>query len=179
MWKRNLCIIVALITLAVTVTQTKAYTRGYPIAGATAYLYAQLEIAMNEEPPMVSEDDIELLAKLITAEQGYVENYEDEFEYEERAYLCGSVVINRMKSEKFPNTLKEVIYQHKGDKYQYQCVKNGAINRDYDEIAWEVAEELLTVGTTIPENVLFQAEFVQADGVYRQIGNTYFCEVAD
>ena len=171
MWKRNLCIIVALITLAVTVTQTKAYTRGYPIAGATAYLYAQLEIAMNEEPPMVSEDDIELLAKLITAEQGYVENYEDEFEYEERAYLCGSVVINRMKSEKFPNTLKEVISQAG----QYQCVQNGHINKEYDEIAWEIAEELLTVGTTVDETLVFQAEFPQGSGTYRKIGNTYFC----
>lgn len=171
MWKRNLCIIVALITLAVTVTQTRAYTRGYPIAGATAYLYAQLEIAMNEEPPMVSEDDIELLAKLITAEQGYVENYEDEFEYEERAYLCGSVVINRMKSEKFPNTLKEVISQPG----QYQCVQNGHINKEYDEIAWEIAEELLTVGTTVDETLVFQAEFPQGSGTYRKIGNTYFC----
>ena len=175
MWKRNLCIVAGLIILAGAVTQTRAYTRGYPIAGATAYLATQLEIALKEEPPMGSQDDIELLAKLITAEQGYASNYDDEYEYEERAYLCGSVVINRMNSEKFPNTLKEVVYQHKGDKYQYQCVKNGTINRDYDDIAWEIAEELLAYGTTIDEKVVYQAEFPQGSGVYRQIGNTYFC----
>jgi hypothetical protein len=171
MWKKNLCIIAGLITLTVTATQTRAYYRPTLTAGITSYLNGQFYLAMQEEPPMVDEADIELLAKLITAEQGYADNYEDELDYEERAYLCGSVVINRMKSDKFPNTLQEVINQPG----QYQCVRNGHINKEYDDIAWEIAEELLVYGTTIDESIVFQAEFQQGSGTYRKIGNTYFC----
>jgi hypothetical protein len=171
MWKKNLCIIAGLITLTVTATQTRAYYRPTLTAGITSYLNGQFYLAMQEEPPMVDEADIELLARLITAEQGYADNYEDELDYEERAYLCGSVVINRMKSDKFPNTLQEVINQPG----QYQCVSNGHINKEYDDIAWEIAEELLVYGTTIDESIVFQAEFQQGSGTYRKIGNTYFC----
>lgn len=147
----------------------------YPTAGAVKYMNIITYQSMQDEVPDISEDDIDLLARLITAEQGYAQNYDNESEYERRLYLTGSVVINRIKSEDFPNTLQEVIYQHNGEHYQYQCVKNGHIERDYDEIAWEVAEELLVYGTNIPENVVFQAEFEQGDDVYEQIGRTYFC----
>jgi hypothetical protein len=122
----------------------------------------------------VRESDIDLLARLITAEQGYSDGV-DADDYELRAYLVGSVVINRIKSKDFPDTLWDVIYQ----KGQYQCVDNGHIYKEYDPIAWEIAEELLIYGTDVPKNVLFQAEFPQADGIYKQIGNTYFCWKAD
>ena len=39
----------------------------------------------------------------------------------------------------------------------------------------EVANELIANGSILPANVIFQAEFKQGDGVYAQIGNTYFC----
>ena len=114
--------------------------------------------------PQIDEADIDLLARLMTAEQGY--------NADEKAYLyTGSVVINRVNSEYFPNTLKEVIYQAG----QYECVSNGHINRDYDAVAWEIAEGLLVEGATIPSNVVFQAEFKQGGGVYDKIGRTYFC----
>jgi hypothetical protein len=161
MWKKNLCIIAGLITLTVTATQTKAYCPGLT-AGATAYMNAVWEIELTTETD-VTEDEIELLAKLITAEVGGVD--------EEASYLCGSVVINRMNSEKFPNTLEEVIYQ----KGQYQCSWNGALNKDYTDLSWEIAEELLTEGTIIPDNVVWQSEFAQGDGIYKQVGRTYFC----
>lgn len=51
----------------------------------------------------LSDDDLYLLAKLITAEaQG--EPYEGQV-------AVGAVVLNRVKSPQFPNTIKEVIYQ--------------------------------------------------------------------
>jgi spore germination cell wall hydrolase CwlJ-like protein len=143
----------------------------YPTAGVTAHIGIVLDHALNDEPPTVEQEDIELLARLITAEQGYSANYDDEEEYEELAYLTGSVVINRINSEKFPNTLREVIEQPG----QYQCYSNGHIDRPFDDIAYEIAEELLVFGTTIDEGIVFQSEFQQGSGVYRQIGNTYFC----
>ena len=144
------------------------------LESTTTYIEPVVEepkIEPHEEPqPTISESDIDLLARLITAEIGYSNAY-DPVDYEQLCYLTGSVVINRMKSEKFPNTLEEVIYQP----CQYQCVSNGHINREYDEVAWEIAEELLACGTTIDESVLFQSEFFQGSGVYATIHNQYFC----
>lgn len=110
-------------------------------------------------------EDVDLLARLLTAEMGYGAS-------EEEYFLTGVVVWNRMKSDDFPDTLEEVIYQPG----QYQCVNNGHINRDYDDLAWEIANEILIDGVVcIPEDLVFQAEFKQGSGVYKQIGRTYFC----
>lgn len=129
------------------------------------------EVALpSDDFSVTDESEIELLARLITAETGYSSAY-DPLDYEELCYLTGSVVINRIKSEKFPDTLQEVINQ----RGQYQCVTNGHINREYDDTAWEISEELLLYGTEIDEAVVFQSEFRQGSGIYRQIGNQYFC----
>jgi spore germination cell wall hydrolase CwlJ-like protein len=160
---KRLCIVAATIILAVAATQTKAYTRGYPQAGVSAHMSVTLKNALQEQPTEVTEADIDLLARLITAEVGT--------DNEERAYLCGSVVINRMRSDDFPDTLEEVIYQT--NPIQYECIENGHINNPYTDIAWEIAEELLTEGTTV-DGIIYQAEFQQGK-IYKQIGNTYFC----
>ena len=120
----------------------------------------------DEEPNLiiVEQSDIDLLARLMTAEQGYGA---DERDY----YLTGSVVINRMNMERYPNTLQDVIY----DDGQYQCVENGHINRPYDEVAYQVAEELLVYGTEIPEDVIYQAEFIQGSEIYDKRDRTYYC----
>jgi hypothetical protein len=134
-------------------------------AGVTAHMNATLHNALQDMPELklTNEEEISLLARLITAETGGTDEY--------LSYLTGSVVINRMNNPSFPDTLFGVIYQ----KNQYECTWNGHIYRPYTDLAWEIAEELLTYGTTIPENVLFQAEFEQANGVYQKVGNTYFC----
>ena len=134
-------------------------------AGVTAHMNATLHNALQDMPELklTNEEEISLLARLITAETGGTDEY--------LSYLTGSVVINRMNNPSFPDTLFGVIYQQG----QYECTWNGHIYRPYTDLAWEIAEELLTYGTTIPENVLFQAEFTQANGVYQKVGNTYFC----
>lgn len=152
----------------------EAYGKTYKSrgAGVTAHMNATLYNSLNDtfDGKHVRESDIDLLARLITAEQGYSDGV-DADDYELRAYLVGSVVINRIKSKDFPDTLWDVIYQ----KGQYQCVENGHIYKEYDPIAWEIAEELLIYGTTIDENIVWAAEFKQGKGVYKKIGNTYFC----
>ena len=134
-------------------------------AGVTAHMNATLHNALQDMPELklTNEEEISLLARLITAETGGTDEY--------LSYLTGSVVINRMNNPSFPSTVFGVIYQQG----QYECTWNGHIYRPYTDLAWEIAEELLTYGTTIPENCLFQAEFVQGNGVYQKVGNTYFC----
>ena len=123
---------------------------------------AQMPSYVYEEK--APEEDVDLLARCITAEMGYNKS-------EDVYYYAGSVVINRMKSDDFPTDLVDVIYQ----KGQYQCTWNGHIEREPDELAVTVANALLLDGTYLPEDVVFQAEFKQGSEVYAYINNTYFC----
>ena len=91
---------------------------------------------------------------------------------QEQMYV-GSVVLNRMNSSWFPkqNTIKQVATA----KGQYACMKDGNAYKTPTETNKEVALELLTNGSVLPENVVFQALFKQGNGVYCKIGKTYFC----
>lgn len=129
-----------------------------------------------EEPPAeeetpeiieetVDEDDLELLAHLLVGEAG------SDTCTDEMVYYVGSVVLNRMESEYFPDTLEEVIY-HKG---QYACTWDGNFNRTPSERHYKIAEDLLLNGSVLPSDVVFQAEFKQGSGVYKKVQNMYFC----
>lgn len=135
-----------------------------PSAGIVEQVNSIVKEDEENNITIIEQSDIDLLARLMTAEQGYGA---DERDY----YLTGSVVINRMNIERYPNTLRDVIY----DDGQYQCVENGHINRPYDEVAWQVAEELLVYGTEIPEDVIYQAEFIQGSEIYDKRNRTYYC----
>lgn len=62
-------------------------------------------------------DEVKLLAAIIQCEAGG-ESYEGQV-------AVGAVVMNRVKSSRFPNTIKEVIYQ----KNQFSPVKSGSLAR--------------------------------------------------
>ena len=113
----------------------------------------------------IDQEAWELLAHLIFAEAG------SDWCEDNMLYYTGSVVLNRIESEYFPNTMREVIYQPG----QYSCINNGMIDYEYNQRAYNVAEDLLTSGSCLPKNVLFQAQFEQGDGVYVQVQNMYFC----
>lgn len=147
--------------------ECKEWYQGYPQSGICKHMSIVLQESMEDFYPEVEIEDVDLLARLMTAEMGYGAS---DYEY----YLTGIVVWNRMKSDDFPDTLREVIYQPG----QYQCVENGHIERDWDELAWEIAEAVLETGTNdtgVPDDLVFQAEFKQGSEVYEHIGRTYFC----
>ena len=113
----------------------------------------------------VDEDELYMLSHLMFAEGG-CDYYPDEL-----SYYIGSVVLNRMASDDFPNTMKEVIFQ----KGQYECTWLGTYYNDPPEKCIEMARTLLQNGSMLPANVVFQAEFTQGSGTYVKIANTYFC----
>ena len=117
----------------------------------------------QENEIVVDENEVDLLARAIYNECGILGD--------EAMYLCGCVIINRINSDLFPNTLYNVLYQ----KGQYQITTNGMINRPANDSAYTIARELLTNGSTIPQSVLFQSQFRQGSYTYKIIGNTYFC----
>ena len=122
-----------------------------------------------------TEEDLDLLARLITAEMGA------SWVSDEMQLYVGSVVLNRMQHPLFPDTLYDVIYA----KGQYSPTWTGAINNTPDERTIENARQLLEQGSVLPENVVFQANFPQGDGVYYEyydevLGTTtYFCYLSN
>ena len=120
--------------------------------------------------PKTDSSDLDLLAKIIYLEAGGCT-------YRHKQ-LVGCVVINRVNSSKFPNTVEDVVYQKnqyypRGSKY--------LANAKPDSECYEIARDLLVNGNhgICPSNILFQAEFVQGE-VYEVIvspygSTTYFC----
>jgi len=90
-----------------------------------------------------SEYEIDLLARLVRAEA------ESELFQGKIAVAC--VVLNRVDSPSFPNTIKEVIYE----KGQFQPVQNGQINKPADEDSIKAVHAALTENRNVAPGSLF------------------------
>lgn len=125
--------------------------------------------AEKAKAPSYSEEDLTLLAKLIYAEAG------SNWLTDEHQQLVGNVVLNRVKSSKFPNTLEGVIYQSG----QYSTAKK-LKNITPDARTINNAKILLEGTRVCPDDILYQANFPQGTYTYKVIndsvlGKTYFC----
>lgn len=127
--------------------------------------------AAKHPKPAYSDEDLDLLARIINAEAGcdWIPDWVQR--------MVGSVVINRVNSQYFPNTIREVIYQPG----QYGPVYNGMINYTPSKRVIENARYVLENGSTCPANVTGQNGVVSGSGVYTSyydsiLGTTiYFC----
>ena len=115
--------------------------------------------------------DLDLLAHIIYAEAG------SSWIPDRIQLLVGSVVLNRVESNRFPNTIKEVIYQPG----QYAPTWDGSIYKTPDARTIKNAKYLLENGSICPKNVTGQSSMVSGSGIYTTyydaILNTtvYFC----
>jgi hypothetical protein len=129
---------------------------------------------VTEPEPTYSEADLEMLALVIYQEAG------GDACSDETRLMVGNVVLNRVADERFPDTIEEVLLQER----QYgrlhwtglvwperasKSVEAHAVQRAYD-----CAERVLNGERLLPEDVIFQAEFVQGEIVAEQDG-FYFC----
>lgn len=116
-----------------------------------------------------SDDDLYCLAHIINAEAG-----DDNCTHEHRVAV-GSVVLNRVAADDFPNTIRDVVF----DPGQYSPTWNGTFKKEPSQDSWDTAEFLLENGSQIPEDCIWQAEFKQGSGEwnhYKTIyGITYIC----
>ena len=142
-------------------TTTKSTTTTQPITKSTSTTKATAT-KPTKSTKKYSQDDLYVLSHIIYAEAG---NQSDECQL-----AVGSVVLNRVKSDKFPNTIYGVVFQ----KGQYSPTWNGAYYKEPSDRAIKNAKYLLENGSVIPVGVVYQAEFIQGP-IYKQIGNTYFC----
>ncbi|APC79142.1 cell Wall Hydrolase family protein [Clostridium botulinum] len=81
-----------------------------------------------------TESDLDLLARLITVE-AQSEPYSAQV-------AVASVVINRIKSSQFPNSISSVIYQKSDGYYQFTPVLNGWINKPATERSKKLLKKL-------------------------------------
>lgn len=125
------------------------------------------EQTVHEAAVGYSEEDLELLSHLIMGESGAT------YCQDEMLYMVGSVALNRVASDRFPNTLREVIFQEG----QYASVSDGNFDKEPTERCLNIAKELLEGGSILPADVVYQAEFEQGSSTYIKIQNMYFCNL--
>ena len=83
----------------------------------------------------------------------------------------GSVILNRVKSSRYPNTIKGVVTQ----RGQYSCFSDGNAYRTPTSTTIQAADWLLNNGSIFPDNVVYQSRGKQGSGVYEIDGGEYFC----
>lgn len=112
--------------------------------------------------------ELDLLSRLIYAEAG------SNWITDEHQLAVGSVVLNRINDDRFPDDLYSVIYQDVPS-IQYACTVNGMIYNEPDERTINNAKQLLTYGSAIPENIVWQSQVPQGNGIWKEIQGHYFC----
>ena len=130
---------------------------------------AEKIVRLGLDYPLVEYDSLDQLSRLVWQEAG-----SDGISHEWRRDVA-QVVLNRVNSSEFPNTLYDVIHQSG----QY----SGASRLNSAQPTWDcvsAALDALEGKGDLPNSVVFQANFRQGSGVYRQYylapyGTTYFC----
>lgn len=112
---------------------------------------------------LLDESKVYMLAHLIGGEAGA------DWCTDELQLMVGSVVLNRMADERFPNEMYDVIFQ----KGQYSTTWNGAYEKEPSERTVANARFLLENGPTIPSDVVWQANFPQKE-TYKIVQGVYF-----
>ncbi len=150
-----------------------AVLSGDDVAGLEAETARNRKIdILRMQAVKISYEDLKLLSKIITAEAGSYWLDED------WKMATGEVVLNRVASPEFPNTVREVLeqpgqYYGKGNRY--------FTNLKPYEICVDVAARLLNGERILNDSaVVFQANFIQGSGVHTKrvdqyLGPTYYC----
>lgn len=115
---------------------------------------------------VVSNKDVLNLARIIQAENG---GHEDD----EALLLTGVVILKRVKSKHYPDTIMGVISQ----KGQYSTYADGKFWNEPSKRSMRIAKSLLSTNIVhdYPDNLVFQAEFEQGRAIYKKLGYEYFC----
>lgn len=144
----------------------------------TSFKDSQPSIKMMAIQKLYSQEDLELLAHVINAEQGI--EFEDEELTNMLQIYTGQVILNRAKHHyRGADTIEEVVYTEG----QYACISDASWDNPVSKRAYKNAEILLSGKDyekiydipQLPDDVIYQAEFEQGSGVWMQLYDTYFC----
>lgn len=116
-----------------------------------------------------TEDDLFYLAAAVCREAGGSS--------EEIQLLVANVVINRVDSSLYPDTIYGVLTQRMqyGTMWKYGISFPKWADQKVKDQCYSVARRILEGERVCPANVVFQAEFKQGSGVYKEFDGFYFC----
>lgn len=129
-------------------------------------------------PPALMEEDteaLELLAMVIYQEAG------GDACSDETRIMVGNVVMNRVASDLYPDTIEEVLSQkgQYGRLYWTGLVWPERASQEVEahavERAYQCARRVLDGEKLLPEDVIWQAEFEQGSEVVAHQDGLYFC----
>ena len=118
----------------------------------------------------ITNEELLLLSKLVTGE-ARGESYEGQV-------AVAAVVINRVKDPRFPNSIKDVIYQ----KNAFSVVNNGSINLQPTESAYSAAQDALYGKDPTDKAIYFwnpdiaTCKWIKTLNPYMRIGNHVFAK---
>ena len=128
-----------------------AVTTGIQVNGAAA------------EGPAWTEEDLYWLSRVISAESRG-ESFQGQL-------AVGSVVMNRVASPEFPNTIREVVFDRK-DGVQFEPVSNGTVYKAPTAQAMEAARRVLAGENVIGDALYFYAPAL-SQGLWINANRTY------
>lgn len=123
------------------------------ISTEDGYAYIKSEYLSDVEVKY-SKEDLYIMAHVMAGEAQYCDDMEQRY--------VGSVVLNRLANNDFPNSIKGVVFQRK----QYSSVDDGNYYREPTESNWANAKWLLENGSVLPGYVIYQSKGKQGNGVY-------------
>lgn len=128
---------------------------GFVQAVSSGQLVIFCEVLEKEWKYEISEEDYEVLLRIVEAEAGS--------EDIEGRMLVAGVVLNRVNSEAFPNTVKEVVFQRENGTAQFSPAYSGRYDKvTVSEETIEAVERVLC-GEDISEGALYFASRRYAD----------------
>ncbi|WP_026689579.1 cell wall hydrolase [Alteribacter aurantiacus] len=137
-------------------------------------IYPGQTLTLTDGDAVVSEGEIDILSRLVHAEA--------EGESYEGKVAVAAVVLNRVESSDFPDTIEGVIYEthNSGNTFAFEPVQNGQINQLADQEAIDATREAVN-GNDPSNGALFffnpetsTSEWVNRLTIDSQIGNHVF-----
>ena len=138
-------------------------TKAYPLEAET---FKQ----QKREVINITNEELLLLSKLVTGE-ARGESYKGQV-------AVAAVVINRVKDPRFPDTIRDVIYQ----KNAFSVVKDGSINLQPTESAYNAAQDALYGNDPTNKAIYFwnpdiaTCKWIKTLNPYLRIGNHVFAK---
>jgi N-acetylmuramoyl-L-alanine amidase len=127
------------------------------------------------ENPKYTKDDLYWLSKIVHAEAPDDTN--------EGQQAVANVVINRVNSSEYPDSIYKVIWQKTGKLHQFSPCDDGGIKREPSEKAIKNAKVILEGKRVLPKDVLYfymptrgnRGDWIRSRKVYKKIGVHRFC----
>ena len=162
-------------TAEVTTPETTEQTVETTVATEPTYEPTVPETTVEETEPPYTADELEMMALVIYQEAG-----SDDCSDETRL-MVGTVVMNRVADSRFPDTLYEVLTQRSqyGRLHWTGLVwpERASNSNEAHAVAraYECAERILLGERFLPDDVIWQAEFIQGTEVVAHQDGMYFC----